>query len=142
VHCASSASAGRQAGCTARPYSAEQTAATVTQTAPQQAPVTTATTKEPVPGKTTPTAPRPASGSQPVAGRIYLQLSATSRDAAELMVDRLRARNFTAIAAQIPENPTFFRVLVGPLESAVVDRTKADLKAAQFPADEALQKTF
>lgn len=85
--------------------------------------------------------PAPA-GSQPLAGRIYLQLSATSRDQADAMVDLLRARNFTAMAAQIPENPQLFRVLVGPIESGGEGRVRAELKAANFPGDEAIRKVF
>jgi outer membrane biosynthesis protein TonB len=80
--------------------------------------------------------------SAPVAGRTYLQLSATDKDKAETMVDLLRSRNLPGMAAPIPDRPGLFRVLVGPLaESAVADmRTK--LKSAGFPADQAIKRTF
>jgi outer membrane biosynthesis protein TonB len=80
--------------------------------------------------------------SQPVPGRVYLQLSATDRDSAETMADLLRGRGFSAIAAQVPERPELFRVLVGPLNEADIARTRADLKAKNFPSDEAVRRVF
>ena len=81
-------------------------------------------------------------GSQPIPGRVYLQLSATDRDSAEGMADLLRGKSFTAIAAQIPERPELYRVLVGPLNEADIAKTRANLKANSFPADEAVRRVF
>lgn len=80
--------------------------------------------------------------SQPLPGRVYLQLSATDRDSAEGMADLLRGRRFSAIAAQIPERPELYRVLVGPLNEADIAKARADLKANSFPSDEAVRRVF
>jgi hypothetical protein len=52
----------------------------------------------------------------------------------------LHKNNFSAIAAEIPEKPGVFRVLVGPVSD--VAKTRADLQNASFPGKEALVKTF
>lgn len=83
----------------------------------------------------------PSSG-QPVAGRTYLQLSATDKDKAEVMVDLLRRKNFAALAAPVAEKPGLFRVLVGPLADNALPQTKAQLKADGFPGDEAIRRVF
>jgi len=80
--------------------------------------------------------------SQPIPGRVYLQLSATERDSAEGMADLLRSKKFPAIAAQVPERPALYRVLVGPLSEGDIAKTRADLKANSFPADEAVRRVF
>jgi len=80
--------------------------------------------------------------SQPIPGRVYLQLSATERDSAEGMADLLRSKKFPAIAAQVPERPALYRVLVGPLSEGEIAKTRADLKANSFPADEAVRRVF
>jgi len=83
----------------------------------------------------------PATG-QPIAGRTYLQLSATDKDKAEVMVDLLRRKNFAGIAAPVAERPGLFRVLVGPLADTALTETKAQLKANGFPSDEAIRRVF
>ena len=77
---------------------------------------------------------------QPESGKTYLQLSAIDHDKAEIMVEMLRKKSFSAIAAEIPEKPGVFRVLVGPLSD--VNKTRADLQNENFPGKEALVKTF
>jgi cell division septation protein DedD len=72
----------------------------------------------------------------------YLQLAATSQREAEIMVDVLRKKEFKAIAAEIPEKPGVFRVLVVPVTDATVNKTRSDLKAASFPGDQAIKRTF
>ncbi|MEI9811935.1 MAG: hypothetical protein WDO18_04345 [Acidobacteriota bacterium] len=79
---------------------------------------------------------------QPIPGRIYLQLSATEKDKADVMVDLLRRRNLPGFAAAIPDRPGLFRVLVGPLSDNGVVDMKAQLKTNGFPADEAIRRTF
>ncbi len=88
-------------------------------------------------------APKPApSGGQPAPG-TYLQLSATTLKAeADTMVDVLRNKNFPALTAEIPEKPGTYRVLVGPLADADVNKTRADLQDASFPGKDAIKKTF
>jgi hypothetical protein len=83
----------------------------------------------------------PASG-QPVAGRVYLQLSATDKDKADLMVEQLRGKKFAGIAAPVADRPGLFRVLVGPLAETALTQTKAQLKSAGFPGDEAIRRVF
>lgn len=88
-----------------------------------------------------PKAAAPSNG-QPVPG-TYLQLSATTQKAeAEIMVDVLRKKSFPALLAEIPERPGTFRVLVGPLPDADVNKTRAELDSASFSGKEALKKTF
>jgi hypothetical protein len=79
---------------------------------------------------------------QPIPGRIYLQLSATEKVKAEVMVDLLRRSNLPGFAAAIPDRPGLFRVLVGPLAETGVNDMKAQLKAKGFPADEAIRRQF
>ncbi len=83
----------------------------------------------------------PAATGQPAPG-TYLQLAATKREEAELEVDVLRKKGFKAMAAQHPENPILFRVLVGPLAKNDINKMKTDLKNAGFPGDHAIPKTF
>lgn len=101
----------------------------------------TAKTPLPAPKQTVAAKAAPASG-QPVTGRTYLQLSATDKDKAEVMVDLLRRKNFAAIAAPVAEKPGLFRVLVGPLADTALPQTKAQLKAGGFPGDEAIRRVF
>jgi hypothetical protein len=85
---------------------------------------------------------RPAAGDQPAAGLAYLQLAATSQHEADIMVDVLRQKSFKAMAAEIPEKPGTFRVLVGPVTDASANKTRADLQAAGFPGNAAIRRTF
>jgi cell division septation protein DedD len=72
-----------------------------------------------------------------------LQLSATTlRTEAENYVDILRAKNFPALMAEIPEKPGTYRVLVGPIADSDVNKTRADLQNASFPGKDAFRKTF
>jgi cell division septation protein DedD len=85
---------------------------------------------------------RAATSGQPESGKTYLQLSAIDHDKADIMVELLRKKNFPAIAAEIPEKPGVFRVLVGPIAEADVNKTRADLQNASFPGKEAVKRTF
>jgi len=85
---------------------------------------------------------KPAAGDQPVGGQAYLQLAATSQHEADIMVDVLRHKSFKAMAAEIPEKPGTFRVLVGPVTDASANKTRADLQAAGFPGNAAIRRTF
>ena len=71
---------------------------------------------------------------------VHFRLKLLDHDKAELYVEMLRKNNFPAIAAEIPEKPGVFRVLVGPVSD--VAKTRADLQNASFPGKEALVKTF
>lgn len=97
---------------------------------------------EPVSAPIPITTKQQAASSQPIAGRIYLQLSATDKDRAEMMVDLIRSKNMPAIAAGIADRPNLYRVLVGPLTDAELPETRAQLKANSFPADEAIRRVF
>jgi len=98
--------------------------------------------KKPEPVKSGPAPLIPSSGAQPVAGDIYLQLVATAKAEADVMVDVLRKKGFKAMAVQHPEKPALYRVLVGPLPDGQVNKTKADLQSAGFPGNAAIKKTF
>ena len=58
------------------------------------------------------------------------------------MVELLRKKSFPAIAAEVPEKPGVFRVLVGPVSEADVTKTRGDLQNASFPGKEAIKRTF
>ncbi len=78
----------------------------------------------------------------PQAGQTYLQLVATAKAEADVMVDMLRSKNFKAVAVEIPEKPGMFRVFVGPLADGSLNKTKTDLTASGFPGDKAIKKVF
>src|SRR5579875_3854483 len=84
--------------------------------------------------------PKPAE--TPASGQTYLQLAATTRREADIEVDVLRKKGFKAMAAEIPEKPGMFRVLVGPIPEGEVNKTKTDLNSAGFPGDKAIRRTF
>ncbi len=112
------------------------------ETASQKGPATKpAPPSEPAPAPVKASA-RAATSDQPESGRTYLQLSAIDHDKAELMVDMLHKKSFPAIAAEIPEKPGVFRVLVGPISEADINKTRAALQDASFPGKEAVKRTF
>jgi cell division septation protein DedD len=82
---------------------------------------------------------KPAVGSP---SGTYLQLAATSQREAEIMVDVLRKKEFKAMASEVPEKPGLFRVLVGPVTDASVNKTRNDLQGAGFPGDKAIKRSF
>jgi outer membrane biosynthesis protein TonB len=85
--------------------------------------------------------PAPASA-QPAAGQTFLQLAATKKTEADVMVDMLRQKSFKAVAVQIAEKPDLYRVLVGPLPDGTLNKTKSDLQSSGFPGDKAIKKVF
>jgi outer membrane biosynthesis protein TonB len=78
----------------------------------------------------------------PAVGATYLQLSATDKADADKMVDVLRKNNFVALDAEVPEKPGLYRVLVGPIPTGELNKTKTDLQAKGFPGNAAIKKTF
>jgi cytoskeletal protein RodZ len=97
-----------------------------------------AKTKPPEPAKPTPAAPTGGA----LASGIYLQLTATSEHEATVYIDVLRKKGFKAQSAEVPDKRGLFRVLVGPVAENNVNKTKTDLKAAGFPGDQAIKRTF
>jgi hypothetical protein len=79
---------------------------------------------------------------QPASGQAYLQLAATSRREADVMVDVLREKGFKALAAEIDEKPGTFRVLVGPVADGTTNGIRADLQKSGFPGNAAIRRTF
>ena len=115
-----------------------------TETAPQQP------AKEAEP-ETAPERPKPekvkaepvrGGGSHPAAGQTYLQLAATSKHEADIMVDVLRKKSFKSMAAEIDEKPGTYRVLVGPITDTTANKMRADLQGAGFPGNAAIRRTF
>ena len=98
----------------------------------------------PAPAKSA--APAKASRSErtgrPAAGQSYLQLAATSRHEADIMVDVLHKKGFTAMTAEIEGRPGTFRVLVGPVAENTTNKTRAELQGAGFPGNAAIRRTF
>lgn len=86
---------------------------------------------------------RPISpGNAPVAGATYLQLSATSKPDADAYVEVLRKNGFAALDAEVPEKPGTFRVLVGPVPTGDLNKTREDLKSKGIPATSAIPKKY
>jgi len=115
-----------------------------TETAPQQ-PAKEAEA-EPAPERPKPekvkAEPVRAGGSHPTAGQTYLQLAATSKHEADIMVDVLRKKSFKSMAAEIDERPGTYRVLVGPITDTTANKMRADLQGAGFPGNAAIRRTF
>jgi hypothetical protein len=82
------------------------------------------------------------SSDQPAAGQTYLQLAATTKREADVMVDVLRQKGFKSLAAEIQEKPGMFRVLVGPVTEGGANALRADLQKSGFPGNAALRRTF
>jgi cell division septation protein DedD len=120
-----------------------ETAPQPKETAAQQGPaVKPPPSPEPVAPAPAKASARVATSDQPESGRTYLQLSAVDHDKAEIMIELLRKKSFSAIATEIPEKPGVFRVLVGPMSEADVTKVRADLQNASFPGKEAVKRTF
>jgi outer membrane biosynthesis protein TonB len=85
---------------------------------------------------------RATPGEQPASGQAYLQLAATSKREADVMVDVLRQKGFKALAAEIAEKPGTFRVLVGPVADGTTNGVRADLQKSGFPGNAAIRRTF
>jgi cell division septation protein DedD len=97
--------------------------------------------KEP-PAKKEKEKPVPVSAPPAASGQTYLQLVATAKAEADVMVDVLHQKQFKAIAVEIPETPGLFRVLVGPLADGTLNKMKSDLTSAGFPGDKAIKKVY
>jgi len=123
------------------------TSAAPFETSPQQ-PADAEPARTPEPARAEPVkaakaeAARPVASTQPGSGQMYLQLAATSKHEADIMVDVLRQKSFKAMAAEIAEKAGTFRVLVGPVTDASANKTRADLQAAGFPGNAAIRRTF
>lgn len=75
------------------------------------------------------TAPSPAP--QTELSGTYLQVSAVGKATADVMVDVLHSKGFQAMAVSVPENPSIYRVLVGPLKDAAdMALTRSKLETA------------
>ena len=98
--------------------------------------------KAPEPPKEPKKAPPVIASEPPAGGQTYLQLVATAKAEADVMVDVLRKKGFKARNVEIPEKPGTFRVLVGPLEDGSANKIRTDLQSAGFPGDKAIKKTF
>ncbi|HEV2200848.1 MAG TPA: SPOR domain-containing protein [Bryobacteraceae bacterium] len=85
---------------------------------------------------------RAAVSDQPAAGRSYLQLAATSKREADVLVDVLREKGFRALTAEIQEKPGTWRVLVGPVPEGGTNALRSDLQKAGFPGNAAIPRAF
>jgi outer membrane biosynthesis protein TonB len=118
-----------------------------TATKPQREPVVTPESKpEPPVKKEAPAKKEKEKAAPPAApaasGQTYLQLVATAKAEADVMVDVLHQKKFKAMAVEIPEKPGVFRVLVGPLSEGTLNKTKSDLQSSGFPGDKAIRKVY
>ena len=109
-----------------------------TETAPQQPAKEAEPEPAPTPAPAKPekvkSEPAHSAASHPSAGQTYLQLAATSKHEADIMVDVLRKKSFKAMAAEIDEKPGTYRVLVGPITDTTANKMRADLQGAACPA--------
>jgi cell division septation protein DedD len=90
--------------------------------------------KEPPPPPPAPPAkpPEKRNPAAPEPGQTYLQVAAVGKPEAEVVVDVLRKRGFSALVAPVP-NSTRWRTLVGPLsDAAAIAKARTDLQAAGF----------
>ncbi|MDP8991171.1 MAG: SPOR domain-containing protein [Acidobacteriota bacterium] len=114
-----------------------------TETAPQQPAKDPEPEPAPAPTKPARVKAEPVRGaSHPAAGQTYLQLAATSKHEADIMVDVLRKKSFKAMAAEIDEKPGTYRVLVGPITETTANKVRADLQGSGFPGNAAIRRTF
>jgi cell division septation protein DedD len=89
--------------------------------------------------------PEPASPTPdvPTPGSTYLQVAAVARAEAQLFVDVMAKKGFHALYTPVPNNPSTFRVLVGPFQdSAAVAQARTDLNKAGFKGFEALVRKY
>lgn len=115
---------------------AELAAEPVRETRPETSVPDSARTETPVPSK------RARAAAQPVPGKAYLQLAATSEHEAGVLVDVLRKKGFKALLAEIEEKPGTFRVLVGPVDDGTTNKMRAQLQDSGFPGNAAIRRTF
>ena len=64
----------------------------------------------------------------------YLQLPATGRDQAEVLVGVLRKNSVKALDYEVPEKPGLFRVRVGPIREGEMMEVRAELRNRVFKA--------
>jgi hypothetical protein len=126
------------------PPKAEPVKSEAIKAAPPKAQPPKAQPPKPEPAKPVKQAPPAATASsgRPASGETYLQLAATAKAEADIMLDILHKKGFKAIATQIPDRPGLFRVFVGPMPDTDVNKTRSDLQGAGFPGDKAIRKTF
>ncbi len=92
---------------------------------------------------TRPQGQMPPARSAPIAGRTYLQISATDPAKADELVSAMRRSNFSAIAAPVEGNPALYRVLVGPIDPDAVDSTRQALLTGGFEdARDSIRRVF
>ncbi len=91
---------------------------------------------EPAPPKPAETARKPADPVPPAPGQTFLQVAAVKKPEAEVIVDVLKKRGFSAQVAPVvagQPDDALWRALVGPLpDAAALARTRADLQNAGF----------
>jgi outer membrane biosynthesis protein TonB len=85
--------------------------------------------------------PAPASA-PPASGQTYLQLAATAKAEADVMVDVLHQKKFKAIAVENPDKAGNYRVLVGPIPDGTLNKVRSDLSSAGFPGDKAFKRIY
>ena len=77
-------------------------------------------------------------GNHPVVARTYLEFSATSQQAAQIIADTLQEKGFDAVASATQDPPGTFRVMVRPVNDTSIDQLRADLERAGFHGDAAI----
>ena len=76
---------------------------------------------------------KPGAISEPIAGQMYLQVSAVKQPEGEVIAASLRKKGFAAILGPGPKDSDLVRVLVGPLrDGETLAKTKMELEASGF----------
>lgn len=99
--------------------------------APEKKPVETKVTPPKPPVETPKPAPVSASAGSPAAGSTFLQIAATKKNEADLLVEVLGKKGFRATTAPVP-GQALLRVLVGPLPADSIGKARTDLEAIGF----------
>ncbi len=82
--------------------------------------------------KPTPTSTSRSAASEPPTGTVFMQVAATSRTEADLLLEVLEGRGFQGRLASVP-GQDLYRVLIGPLANAsAVSETRSALQDAGF----------
>lgn len=120
---------------TAQAAAPEKPSPMPSQEAPPAPPPAKTESPKPEPPKAEPVkpAPPPAKVAPPAGGAgLYLQIAATKKPDADMLVDVLGKKGFRATTQAVPDSP-LFRVLVGPARDADdLAKLRSDLEAIGF----------
>ncbi len=83
-----------------------------------------------------------STGGSPAKGSQYLQVQALPTEQANLVIEVLRKKGFTAATESVPNKPGLTRILVGPIEAGTSNEVKEKLDQAGFKGKQAILRKF